>query len=80
MSGPSDRMILMTTTMGMQIIEAKAKVHPTPMAQSGYWYILLYVNGLYLTKEKIKQPWIGRGAEVYVFLNVFLIILYLVIW
>lgn len=36
MSGPSDRMILMTTTMGMQIMEHKARVQPIPTAQSGY--------------------------------------------
>lgn len=36
MSGPSDWMILMTTTMGMQIMEAKARVQPSPMAHSGY--------------------------------------------
>lgn len=60
MSGPSDWMILITTTMGIQIMDAKARVQPIPMAQSGYWYILLYVNGLYLTKEKIKQPCRGK--------------------
>jgi len=60
MSGPSDRMILITTIMGMQIMEAKAKVQPIPMAQSGYSYTLLYVNGLYLTNEKIKQLCGGR--------------------
>lgn len=56
-SEPSDWMILTTTTMGMQIIEAKARHQPTPTDQSGYLYILLYVSGLYFTSENTKQPW-----------------------
>lgn len=40
-SGPSDCKILMTITMGMQIMEDRAKHQPRPMAQSGYSYTLL---------------------------------------
>lgn len=39
--GPSDCKILMTITIGMQIMEARAKHQPRPMAQSGYSYTLL---------------------------------------
>ena len=54
--GPSDCKILMTITNGMQIMEDRAKNQPTPMAQSGYSYTLLYFKGLYFTREKTKQP------------------------
>lgn len=33
---PSDWMILMTTIIGMQIIEASARAQPNPIDQSGY--------------------------------------------
>lgn len=38
---PSDWMILMTTIIGMQIIEASARDQPNPIDQSGYSYSLL---------------------------------------
>lgn len=36
MSDPSDRMMRMTITIGMQIMEERARTHPRPIAHSGY--------------------------------------------
>lgn len=48
---------LQTIQRGMQIIEERASSQPTVSPHHGYTYFLLYVNGVYLIKEKRKVAW-----------------------